>query len=172
MATTVYTAIIEKEGDLYAALCPELDVASQGATVEKATSNLREAIELFLECADAEEIKRRLWTDVFVTRIEAKHGSTSRPVRTRSLSILQQPGSSRCTRRRSHIVMQRRTDAGSFGDQLGKGFCRQVGAHVGPEDHIARALKSLTTCFIFGPKLASSGSSRSVGSPSIARTLF
>ena len=39
MATTVYTAIIEKEGDLYAALCPELDVASQGATVEKATSN-------------------------------------------------------------------------------------------------------------------------------------
>lgn len=31
MATTVYTAIIEKEGDLYAALCPELDVASQGA---------------------------------------------------------------------------------------------------------------------------------------------
>jgi predicted RNase H-like HicB family nuclease len=43
MATTVYTAIIEKEGDLYAALCPELDVASQGATVEEATSNLREA---------------------------------------------------------------------------------------------------------------------------------
>jgi predicted RNase H-like HicB family nuclease len=75
MATTVYTAIIEKEGDeLYAALCPELDVASQGATVEEATSNLREAVELFLESADAEEIKRRLRTDIFVTRIEAKHG--------------------------------------------------------------------------------------------------
>jgi predicted RNase H-like HicB family nuclease len=74
MATTVYTAIIEKEGDLYAALCPELDVASQGATVEEATSNLREAVELFLECADAQEIKRRLRTDIFVTRIEAKHG--------------------------------------------------------------------------------------------------
>jgi predicted RNase H-like HicB family nuclease len=43
MATTVYTAIIEKEGDLCAALCPELDVASQGTTVEEATSNLREA---------------------------------------------------------------------------------------------------------------------------------
>jgi predicted RNase H-like HicB family nuclease len=52
MATTVYTAIVEKEGDLYAALCPELDVASQGATVEEATSSLREAVELFLECAD------------------------------------------------------------------------------------------------------------------------
>jgi len=74
MATTMYTAIIEKEGDVYAALCPELDVVSQGATVEEATSNLREAIESFLECADPQEIKRRLRTDVFVTRIEAKHG--------------------------------------------------------------------------------------------------
>ncbi len=68
MATTMYTAIIEKEGNLYAALCPELDVASQGATVEEATSNLRQAVELFLECADPQEIKRRLRTDVFVTR--------------------------------------------------------------------------------------------------------
>lgn len=72
MATTVYTAIIEKDRDLYAALCPELDVASQGATVEEATANLREAIELFLECADPEEIKRRLKTDVFVTRIHCR----------------------------------------------------------------------------------------------------
>jgi predicted RNase H-like HicB family nuclease len=74
MPTTVYTAMIEREGDLYAALCPELDVASQGATVEEATSNLREAIELYLESADAEEIKRRFRTDVFVARIEARHG--------------------------------------------------------------------------------------------------
>jgi predicted RNase H-like HicB family nuclease len=74
MATTVYTAIIERDGELYAALCPELDVASQGATVEEATANLREAVELFLECADSEEIKRRRRTEIFVTRIEAKHG--------------------------------------------------------------------------------------------------
>jgi predicted RNase H-like HicB family nuclease len=74
MPTTVYTAIIEKEDDVYAALCPELDVASQGTSVEEATSNLREAVELFLECADPEEIKRRLRTEVFITRIEAKHG--------------------------------------------------------------------------------------------------
>ena len=74
MATTVFTAIIEKERDLYAALGPELDVASQGATVEEATSNLGEAIESFLECADSQEIQRRLRTEVFVTRIEAKHG--------------------------------------------------------------------------------------------------
>jgi len=64
MATSVYTAIIEREGNLYTALCPELDVASQGATVEEATSNLREAVELFLECAEAQEVSRRLRTEV------------------------------------------------------------------------------------------------------------
>ena len=74
MATTVYTAIIEKDGGIFAALCPELDVASQGSTVEEATANLREAVELFLECADPEEVKRRLRTEVFATRIEARHG--------------------------------------------------------------------------------------------------
>ena len=57
--TSTYTAILEKEGDLYVALCPELDVASQGATVEEATANLKEAVELFLECADPEEIGER-----------------------------------------------------------------------------------------------------------------
>ena len=74
MATNSYTAIVEKEGNLYVALCPELDVASQGATVEEAAANLKEAVELFLECADAKEIKRRLHTQVFVTRFEATHG--------------------------------------------------------------------------------------------------
>ena len=74
MTTHSYTAILEKEGDMYVSLCPELDVASQGATVEEATANLKEAVELFLECADAEEIKRRLHTDIFVTRFEAVHG--------------------------------------------------------------------------------------------------
>ena len=74
MATRSYTAILEKEGDKYVALCPDLDVASQGATVEEATANLKEAVELFLECADPEEVKRRLHTEVFVTRFETVHG--------------------------------------------------------------------------------------------------
>ena len=74
MAKTSYTAIVEKEGNLYAALCPELDVASQGTTIEEATANLKEAVELFLECADPKEIKRRLHTEVFITRFEAAHG--------------------------------------------------------------------------------------------------
>ncbi len=68
MATHTYTAILEKEGDMYVSLCPQLDVVSQGATFEKATANLKEAVELFLECADAEEIKRRFHSEVFVTR--------------------------------------------------------------------------------------------------------
>ena len=74
MTTQSYTAILEREGDMYVSLCPELDVASQGTTVEEATANLKEAVELFLECADAEEIKRRLHTEVFVTRFEAVNG--------------------------------------------------------------------------------------------------
>ncbi len=74
MTKNSYTAIVEKEGNMYVALCPELNVASQGATVEEATANLKEAVELFLECADPEEIKRRLHTEVFVTRFEAAHG--------------------------------------------------------------------------------------------------
>lgn len=72
MATkTAYTAILEKEGEMYVALCPELDVASQGSIVEEATANLKEAVELFLECADPEEIEQRLYSEIFVTRFEA-----------------------------------------------------------------------------------------------------
>lgn len=59
MATTSYTAIVEKEGAGYVALCPELDVASQDDTVESATANLKEAVELLLECADPAEVTRR-----------------------------------------------------------------------------------------------------------------
>jgi predicted RNase H-like HicB family nuclease len=65
-----FTAIIEPEDDGFVALCPELDIASQGETVETARSNLQEALELFFETASAEEIKLRLRDDVYVTRVE------------------------------------------------------------------------------------------------------
>ena len=55
-----FTAIIEREDDQYVALCPELDMASQGDTVEKARLNLKEAIELFFESASPQEISKRL----------------------------------------------------------------------------------------------------------------
>lgn len=65
MPKSSFTAILEKEGDLYVSLCPELDVASQGATVEEATANLKEAVELFLECADPREIEARQHSEIF-----------------------------------------------------------------------------------------------------------
>ena len=74
MTRHTYTAIVERAGDGYVSLCPELEVASQGGSVEEAMRNLREAVELFLECADPEEIARRVHTEVFVTRFEAAVG--------------------------------------------------------------------------------------------------
>lgn len=53
------TAIVEREESGFVALCPELDVASQGDSIEEAAQNLREAVELFLECAEPEEIEER-----------------------------------------------------------------------------------------------------------------
>jgi predicted RNase H-like HicB family nuclease len=68
------TAIIETEGESYVSLCPELDIASQGDSVEQARDNLREALELFFESAAPEEIKRRLRTEVYVTQVEVAAG--------------------------------------------------------------------------------------------------
>lgn len=69
-----FTAIIEREGDGYVSLCPELDIASQGDTVEQARNNLIEALELFFETASTSEVENRLKTEVFVTRLEVAVG--------------------------------------------------------------------------------------------------
>lgn len=68
------TAIIEKEDDGYVALCPELDIASQGESIEEARTNLREAVELFFECASEAEIRRRFHEEVYVTQLEVAVG--------------------------------------------------------------------------------------------------
>ena len=68
--TRQFTAVIEREDDMFVAFCPELDVASQGATVEEARDNLVEAIELFFESTSPEEIKQH--GEVFVTRVEVR----------------------------------------------------------------------------------------------------
>ncbi len=69
-----FTAIIERENNLYVALCLELDIASQGSSVESALDNLKEAVELFLETADPKEIRGRRREQVFVTQFQAMHG--------------------------------------------------------------------------------------------------
>lgn len=72
--TQKFTAIIEKDNDAYVSFCPELDIASQGSTIEEAKQNLVEAIELFLEVADTSEIVRRLKKETFITQLEVKVG--------------------------------------------------------------------------------------------------
>lgn len=68
------TGLIEREGDGYVALCAELDIASQGDTIEQARQNLIEAVELFFESASPDEIKNRLRGEVYVTPIEVSIG--------------------------------------------------------------------------------------------------
>ena len=69
-----FTAIIQREDNGYVALCPELDIASQGESIEQARYNLIEALELFFEVADPSEIQNRLHTEVFVTQLEVAIG--------------------------------------------------------------------------------------------------
>ena len=68
------TGVIEREGDGYVVLCPEVDVASQGDTVASAWDNLAEALTLFFEVASAPEIDRRLRNEVHVTHLEIATG--------------------------------------------------------------------------------------------------
>ena len=68
------TAIIEREDDGFVSLCPELDIASQGATIEEARTNLVEALTLFFETAGDSEVSRRLHNEVFVTQVEVPIG--------------------------------------------------------------------------------------------------
>jgi predicted RNase H-like HicB family nuclease len=69
-----FLTIIEREGTGYVALCPALDIASQGMTVEEARQNVIEAIELFFETAAPSDIQHRLHNEVFVTHVEVAVG--------------------------------------------------------------------------------------------------
>jgi predicted RNase H-like HicB family nuclease len=69
-----FTAMIYRENGGYVALCPELDVASQGDSVEEASANLREAVELFIETADPSEIAARMREELYMTALEVSAG--------------------------------------------------------------------------------------------------
>jgi predicted RNase H-like HicB family nuclease len=71
-----FTVMIEREGEGYVSLCPELDIASQGDSVEAAKLNLKEAIELFFEMADPSEIQARLANELFITSLEVNCGAS------------------------------------------------------------------------------------------------
>ena len=74
MTTHRLTAVIEREGDGFVSLCPELDIASQGGSIEEARANLQEALELFFETASEGEIRTRLSGEVYVTSVEVAVG--------------------------------------------------------------------------------------------------
>ncbi len=72
--TLKLTGLIEREGEGYVALCPELDVASQGDSIAEAKANLTEAVELFLEAADPSEVAERLHNQIYITSFEVTVG--------------------------------------------------------------------------------------------------
>jgi predicted RNase H-like HicB family nuclease len=74
MTTHRLTAVIEREGDGYVSLCPELDIASQGDSIEQARANLQEALELFFETAGQEEIRSRVPSEFYITSLEVAVG--------------------------------------------------------------------------------------------------
>ena len=71
------SAVVRKDGKLYVSWCPELDVASQGKTIEAALTNLKEAVELYLEDEDARPIEGA----PIITTIEVRHAKTPRALR-------------------------------------------------------------------------------------------
>lgn len=75
--TRTLTVTIWREGDGYVSLCPELDIASQGDTVEEARANLQEAVALFFETADASEVAERLKPEMYVTSMEVNVGEAA-----------------------------------------------------------------------------------------------
>ena len=68
--TRTLTATIWREENGYVSICSELDIASQGDTVEEARSNLKEAVELFFETAHPDEIARRFSSEIYITPLE------------------------------------------------------------------------------------------------------
>jgi predicted RNase H-like HicB family nuclease len=75
-----FTAIIRKGEKQYVALCPEVDVVSQGHTIEEALKNLKEAVEVYIEeMGFPEEIKA---DETVIAHFEVSiHGETARPIR-------------------------------------------------------------------------------------------
>ena len=58
----VFTAVVQKEDDLYVAHCPEVGTASQGETIEEAVKNLQEATQVYLEEFPMEQMAHPLMT--------------------------------------------------------------------------------------------------------------
>ncbi len=71
-----FTAIIQQEDNGYVSFCPELDIASQGNTIQEAKMNLSEAIQLFFEIASSDEINERLSSEIYMGTPQGSYYST------------------------------------------------------------------------------------------------
>jgi len=68
------TAVIEREGDVYVASCPELDIASHGGSVDEARAMLIEALEGWFKTASEAEIRESVPTEIHIERLELAVG--------------------------------------------------------------------------------------------------
>ena len=68
------TAIIQREGDVFVARCPEVSVVSQGDSLQEAEANLKEAVELFFEYASPTEVRERRQPETYVAKLDVKVG--------------------------------------------------------------------------------------------------
>lgn len=76
------SAVVWREEGIYVALCPELDVASQGKSVEGSLVNLKEALELYLEDEDVEKPSKA--EAPIVTIVKVKVSGSTRSLRAQS----------------------------------------------------------------------------------------
>lgn len=65
-----FSAIIKKDSDWYVARCIEVDVVSQGKTIDEAKTNLREAIEVYIESFGEDIPQREEEQDIIYTRLD------------------------------------------------------------------------------------------------------
>lgn len=66
MMSVKFTVVIQKEGNWYVAKCLENNVTSQGKTIEESMENLSEAISLYYEDNEIENMS----APVFITTME------------------------------------------------------------------------------------------------------
>ena len=72
--TVQLTAVIEREGDGYVAVCPQLDIASEGDTVDEARAMLIDALRGWFETASEDEIARSIPTEILIESLELSVG--------------------------------------------------------------------------------------------------
>ncbi len=57
------TFVFEREDDEYVALCPELDIASQGDTIEDAAAHLENAVLLYLDTIEEDGEREQIFSE-------------------------------------------------------------------------------------------------------------